>query len=358
MQKSQKDFLFRLLNTPSPTVFEAAGQKVWTSEVKRFADKVETDAYGNAWATLKGKTDRILMFEAHADEIGFMVKHVTKEGFIHVDRIGGSDWATARGRRLVFFGDKGEVRGVIGNTAIHIRDRKNGEEKAPEVHELYVDVGAKSDKAVAAMGLRVGHPAVYADSVEELGKDSIIGRALDNRLGSFIIAEVLRKLSESRTKPTWTVIAVNAVQEEIGSQGAQMITPRLKPDVALVFDVTHSTDTPGIDHSKHGKIVLGDGPTVTHGSCNHPAVVERLMTTAKAKKIPLQHEASSRFSGTDTGAIYYQNCGIPSALVSIPLRYMHSVVELVRLSDVDQVIELLTAFAAGLKEKDGFTVKI
>ncbi len=355
MDPAAKTFLFDLLSTPSPTGFEMAGQRKWAAYARQFADSVDNDAYGTAWATLKGsgKSEVKLMIEAHADEIGFMVKHISAEGFIYLDRIGGIDHATARGRRVIFEGSKGSVRGIIGNTAIHIRDRNNGE-KAPEVHDLYVDVGASNPQEVAKLGLRVGHPGVYADTVEDFGQGRIVGRALDNRIGGFIIAEVLRRLQKQRMKLHCTVLAVNAVQEEIGGHGARMITHRLLPNVALCLDVTHATDTPGIDKAKHGAVTLGGGPSVTHGTCCHPNVLHRLMKIADKETIPLQHEASSRFTGTDTDDISYARDGVPSALISLPLRYMHSVVEMVDLADVEKVITLMTAFALSIKPTDAF----
>jgi putative aminopeptidase FrvX len=357
MDTSAKNFLFDLLSTPSPTGFETAGQKKWLKYVRPFAATTENDAYGSAWATLEGSSPLKLMLEAHADEIGFMVKFVTKEGFIHVDRIGGSDYATARGRRVIFQGDHGPVTGIIGNTAIHIRDRTGGE-KAPEVHELYVDVGADDEKGVEKLGLRVGHPGVYADTVGEFGHNRIAGRAIDNRMGGFIVAEVMRRLHKHRSKLNCTVIAANCVQEEIGGFGARMLSYRLHPDVAVCLDVTHATDTPGIEKSKHGNVKLGGGPTLTHGTCCHPLVVKRLLKTAGKEKIPIQHEASSRYSGTDTDDIFWIRGGVPSALVSLPLRYMHSVVECVDMKDVEQVIALLTAFALSIKPGESFAHKL
>lgn len=355
MEKTAKDFLFQLLRTPSPTGFESVGQKVWLKEVKKYVDETGNDAYGSAWGIIKGNSKKTLMLEAHCDEIGYMVKHVFSEGFLAIDLIGGSDAATARGRRVTIFGEKGEVQGIIGNIAIHIRERK--EEKAPEVHELIVDIGAKDAKEVAAMGVRVGHPMVYSENLSELGKNGLVARALDNRLGGFIIAEVMKNLANGK-KPAWNVVALNSVQEEIGCYGARMAAYRLSPDAAVVFDVTHATDTPGIKNEKHGKVEMRSGPTVTHGGCNHPNIVKRLIETAKKKKIPLQHEASSRYSGTDTGVIYMTKEGIPSALVSLPLRYMHSAVEMVDYRDVEKTIALLTAFVESLSAKDEFGMKI
>ena len=355
MDAEAKKFLFDLLSTPSPTGFEMKGQRVWAKYVKKYSDSVQNDAYGNTWATVKGiDKNKSVMLEVHADEIGYIVKYVSPEGFLAIDRIGGSDVATARGRWVTLFGDKGDVSGIIGNTAIHIRDRKGGEDKPPDVHDLYVDVGAKSDKEIEKMGLRVGHPMVYSETLHDLGKDCIAGRALDNRIGGYIVSQVLRKLSKGKK----TVHAVNAVQEEIGGYGAKMVTHRLHPDIAIVFDVTHSTDTPGIKKEQHSKVEMRKGPTVTHGACNHPAVVDRLIQTAKKKKIAIQHEAIGRYSGTDTDQIYHMHEGIPSALVSIPVRYMHSVVEMVNIQDIDHVITLLTDFVGSLTAKDTFGVKL
>ncbi len=358
MTKADREFLFELLNTPSPTGFEAPGQRVWAGYVKSHADSVQSDAYGNVWATLEGADAEApsIMLEAHADEIGFMVKYITTDGFLHVDRIGGSDHAIARGKRVVLLGDDRPVKGVVGNTAIHLRPRE-GDEKAPKLEELFIDIGANTKEEVAARGLRVGHPAVYAESVEELTEKRLIGRALDNRLGGFVIAQVMKKLAKGK-RPASTVHAVNAVQEEIGGNGARMVAYRLEPDLALVLDVTHATDSPGIEKSKFGEVKLGGGPSITHGSVNHPKMVERLMDVAKTAKIPLQHESSSRFSGTDTDVIFLSKSGIPSALTSIPMRYMHSTIETVDLDDVEHMIKLMTGFVRSVTSKDSFAAAI
>jgi len=359
MTPASKKFLFDLLCTPSPTGFEFRGQRKWVDYTRQFSDRIESDAYGTAWATLEGssKKPKRLMLEAHADEIGYMVKYISKEGFISIDRVGGSDAATARGRRVDILGDKGTVRGIIGNIAIHIReDREN--EKAPKVHELWIDIGASNDKEVAKAGIRVGHPAVYSDTVEELGPHRLFGRALDNRVGGFIIAEVMARLSKAKKRVPSTLIAVNAVQEEIGGNGAKMVAHRLMPDVAIVLDVTHATDTPTVNIKRYGEVTLGGGPSLTHGSANHIEIVQRLIDVAEKKKIPIQHESSSRFTGTDTDVIFTQQHGIPSALVSLPLRYMHSVVEMADLRDIESVIQLLVAFAESLTDKDEFKVRL
>lgn len=354
-----REFMYDLLNTPSPTGFEVEGQKRWAAHVRQWADAVESDSYGTVWATLRGRNDEAptTMLEAHADEIGFIVKHITDEGYIHIDRIGGSDRAIARSKRIHIFGDDGPVLGLIGNTAIHLREnRKN--QKVPKWHELFVDIGADSREEVEERGIRVGHPGVYTDEVEELTDDRIVGRALDNRIGGYIIAQALALLAEDDERPAGTTYAVNSVQEEIGGNGAEMISYRLRPSVALVVDVTHATDSPGINQKKHGKVELGEGPTVTHGTVNHPRVIERIEEVAEAEDIPLQHESSSRYSGTDTDSIFTSRSGIPSALISLPLRYMHSTVETADLEDIERVARLMAGFVQSLSVDDEFRVVI
>jgi putative aminopeptidase FrvX len=354
MEDAALNFLFDLLQRPSPTGFEAEGQRCWLEYVRACSDGTDSDAYGNAWAEIRGSGPRV-MLAAHADEIGFIVKHITKDGFLRVDRIGGSDTATARGRRLQIFGDNGTVRGLIGNTAIHLR-KGVAEEKVPKIHELYVDVGASSPTEVKELGIRVGHPAVYADEAELLGSHRIAGRALDNRIGGFILSQVMERLFKNR--PSANVIALNAVQEEIGGHGARMAASRLKPEVCIVLDVTHATDSPGISQDEHGQVDLCGGPSLSHGACNHPEVVRRLMEVAANKGITLQHESASRSTGTDADIIFDLGEGIPTALVSLPLRYMHSVIEVADLRDVEQVVELLVGFVRSLQGGESFRVRL
>ncbi len=354
MTKDDREFLFHLLETPSPTGFEMRGQQVWADWIRDHAPEVDCDAYGSTWAKLPGKTDRIVMLEAHADEIGYMIKHIDDRGFLRIDRVGGSDAATARGRRICILGEKGEVTGIIGNTAIHLRRDEVGSEKSPAVHELWVDVGASNAAEVTEMGIRVGHPAVYLYGPLELAHKRIIGRALDNRIGGYIIAQVMKRIGAQKKKMGFTLICLNAVQEEIGGNGAMMATYRLKPDVCVCLDVTHATDTPGIDPNKFGRVNLGGGPTLSHGTANHPLVVKRLIEVAAKGKVPIQHEASSRFTGTDTDKIFHSREGVPSALVSLPLRCMHSVVETAHLDDIQHIIDLLTQFVLSLDAKDSF----
>jgi len=357
MASLDPQLLFDLLSTPSVTGFEAPGQRVWSSYVANHADRVESDAYGTAWATLDGQAERPrLMLEAHVDEIGFMVQHITDEGFLHIVAVGGSDKAIARARRVHVFGDEGRVTGVIGHTAIHLRNRRN--DKVPKWEDLYIDVGASSADEVREQGIRVGHHAVYAEEPEELRDGHIVGRAIDNRLGGYIIAQVLKKLAHAGDRPAATVFAVNSVQEEIGGHGAKMITHRLQPDVALCFDVTHATDTPGVSKAKHGNVKIDGGPTLNHGSANHPVVVQRLIAVAEQHDLPVQHEANSRYTGTDTDKIFNSRSGVPSALISVPLRYMHSPNERISMQDVAHCVDLLTAFVQDVQADEDFAVAL
>lgn len=358
MKPDDRDFLHRLLASPSPTGFEMPGQRVWAEWVGDYADEVECDAYGSTWAKLAGKSSHVVMLEAHADEIGYMVKHIDNHGFIRLDRVGGSDAATARGRRITILGDDGDVPGIIGNTAIHLRRDEQGHEKAPGVHDLWVDVGASNAADVAKLGIRVGHPAVYQDGPMELANQRIVGRALDNRIGGYIIAQVMKRIAASKKKPVFSLVCLNAIQEEIGGHGAKMATYRLRPDLCVCLDVTHATDTPGISHAKHGYVKLGGGPSVTHGTANHPLLVKHLIGVADEAKIPIQHESSSRFSGTDTDKIFHSRQGIPSALVSLPLRCMHSVVETAHLNDITRTIDLLARFVLSIKDPADFHQKL
>ncbi len=356
MTDDAKSFFFDLLDTPSPTGFEAPGQRIWTDYVRDHADEVESDAYGTAWATLEGAAAEPprVMLDAHVDEIGFMVRHITDDGFIYINRVGGSDRAIARGLRVRILGDDGPVTGVVGNTAIHIRDTKN--EKVPKVHELFVDIGATSEEEVHDRGIRVGHPMVFDVGPTDLTESRITARAIDNRLGGFIIAQTVARLADDR--PDWTVQAANSVQEEIGGHGAEMITHRLNPDAAVAFDVTHATDSPGINSKKHGSVEIGEGPTVTHGTSNHPQLVERVVEVAEAEDIPLQHEPSSRRTGTDTDSIFKTRSGVPSVLLSVPLRYMHSTVEVVDTEDIEHCVQLYAAIVRSFDADEEFSVSL
>ncbi|MEX2403779.1 MAG: M42 family metallopeptidase [Balneolales bacterium] len=352
--KKATTFLEELLITPSPTGFEANGQKVWTNYVSQSADDIEIDAYGSAFARLNVTgTTKTVMLEAHCDEIGMIIQHIDDSGFISVNRLGGSDPAIARAKKVYIHSRKGRVAGIVGNTAVHLQDRDN--QKQPGWKDLFIDIGAQNRDEALEM-VQIGDPVTYADDFEFLSDDLLSGRALDNRIGGFIIAEVIRRLSSRKKDLKVNVVALNAVQEEIGGFGARMMSYRLMPNAALVTDVTHATDTPGINQKEHGRVKLGDGPTITHGAASHPKLIERIEQVADNKEIAIQHEAAGVRTGTDTDSIYYQQSGIPSALISLPLRYMHSPVEMASMVDVQNLISLMEEAVISMEKMESFRV--
>lgn len=348
------DFLEELLVTPSPTGFESAGQKVWKEYVQEFADDVETDTYGSAVAKLNTSFDVItVMLEAHCDEIGMIVQHITDDGFIFINKLGGSDSTIARAKRVFIHTRDGIVSGVVGNIAIHLQDKKNGGGSQPAWKDIYVDIGADSREEALKM-VQIGDPITYSDDYEYLSDDVLTGRALDNRIGGYMIARVFQNLHERREELKVNVMALNSVQEEVGGYGARMMSYRLEPDMALVTDVTHATDTPGIDNKEHGLIKLRKGPVIQHGGANHPKIVEFLEKVSSDRDIEIQHEATSVRTGTDTDSIFYQKTGITSALVSLPLRYMHSPVETASMKDIEALIKLMTEAVLALEPDQTF----
>jgi len=356
MREQSLGFLRTLVNTPSPVGHEARGQRVWLDYVKKFADETFSDAYGNCVGVLnKGGSPR-LMLAGHADEIAMAVNYITDDGYIYVRRMGGVDAAITKAQRVIIHSRKAPVKGVVGNVAPHLM-KEEKEPKPPKIHDIFIDIGVSSRKEAEGL-VQIGDPLTLADEFDLLRNDLAVARAFDNRIGTFSVAEALRLLSESKTRLNAEICAVSNVQEEVGLLGARQIAYSLKPDIALVVDVTHATDYPNINKPQHGDVKIGKGPAITHGGCNHPEVVARLEEVAKAKRIPLQHEAMSSTSGTDTDAIFWTRGGIASALISLPNRYMHSPVEVVSLKDLVLIPELLAGFASSLKKGEQFKVKI
>ncbi|MEK7707370.1 MAG: M42 family metallopeptidase [Verrucomicrobiota bacterium] len=357
MREPSLNFLRTLVNTPSPVGHETRGQRVWLDYAKRFADETFSDAYGNCVAVLnKGGSPR-LMLAGHADEIAMAVNYIDDNGFIYVRKMGGVDAAITKAQRVVIHTRRGAVKGVVGNVAPHLTSKDDKEPKPPKIHEIFIDIGV-SKHSEAEKLVNIGDPITLTDEFDVLRGDLVVARAFDNRIGTFAVAEALRLLKESKVKLRAEVCAVSNVQEEVGLLGARQIAYSLKPDVALVVDVTHATDYPTVSKAQHGDVKIGKGPAITHGGCNHPEVVARIEAVAKAKKISLQHEAMSATSGTDTDAIFWTRGGIASALISLPNRYMHSPVEVVSLKDLEQIPQLLAAFALSLKQGEQFKVKI
>jgi len=356
MRKESLDFLKELLTTPSPSGYESQAQRTWCRYARRFADEVRTDAYGNAVAVLNPGGDPKIMLDGHIDELGLMIKHIDEKGFVYFQKIGGVDPALLRGKRVNIHTDKGTVRGVIGATAIHLKERSK-EEKPPKMHECFIDIGA-SDAKGAARRIAVGDPITFVDDFEILDKDIAVARAFDNRIGVFTVIEALRRAKAVGAKLNCALYASSSIQEEVGLAGAMMNVFNVRPDAAIAVDVTHATDSPGIDFKQHGEVKLSKGPTVSIGRENHPLIVQRLRKIAKAKKIDLQVETFSTTGGTDALAFYTKHGGTPSAIVGIPSRYMHTTVEMLDLKDVDRTVKLLTAFAADVKKHERFIAKV
>jgi endoglucanase len=356
MRDESLKFLETLINTPSPSGHEARGQRVWLGYVSKFADETFSDAYGNAVAVLnKGGSPR-LMLAAHADEIAMTVNYIDDNGFIYVRKVGGIDPAITKAQRVTIHAKGGPVLGVVGNVAPHLMKLEK-ERKVPEMHDLFIDIGVDSRKEAEKL-VAVGDPITLNDQFELLRNDLAIARAFDNRIGTFAVAETLRLLSKSASRLKAEVCAVSNIMEEVGLFGARQIAYSLKPDAALVVDVTHATDYPTVSKAMHGDVRIGQGPTITRGGPNHAVMVERLVKVAEREKIDLQFEATSNTSGTDTDAIFWTRGGIPSALISLPNRYMHSPVEVVSLNDLEQIPQLMAAFALSLKKGEEFKVKI
>jgi putative aminopeptidase FrvX len=356
MQKSSLEFLRTLVNTPSPVGHETRGQRVWLDYVKQYTDETFSDAYGNCVAVLnKGGGPRV-MLSGHADEIAMAVNYIDDNGYIYVLRMGGVDAAITKAQRIVIHTRNGAVKGVVGNVAPHLT-KQEGEPKLPKIHDIFIDIGVSSRKEAEQL-VRIGDPITLVDEFDILRGDLAVARAFDNRVGTFAVAEALRLLAESKTKLHCEVCAVSNVQEEVGLLGARQIAYSLHPEIALVVDVTHATDYPTVSKTQYGDTRLGKGPAITHGGCNHPEVVKRLEEVAARKKIPLQHEAMSATSGTDTDVIFWTRGGIASALISLPNRYMHSPVEVVSLRDLEMIPQLMAAFVQSIKRGEKFKVKI
>ena len=339
MDKKSKKFLFDYLNNASPTGFEHKGQQIWLDYMKPYMNDYMVDVYGTAVGIINPKASYKVVIEAHADEISWFVNYITDEGYIYVRRNGGSDHQIAPSMRVNIHTDKGIVKGVFGWPAIHVRDA--AKEETPTLKNIFIDIGVESKKEVDAMGVHVGSVITFVDELMELNKNYLTGRALDNRMGGYMVAEVARRLSENKKKLPFCLYVVNAVQEEIGLRGAEMISRKLKPDLAICTDVTHDTQSPMYNKKESGNLKCGAGPVICYGPAVQNNVLKMIIEVAQKKKIPVQRQAVSRSTGTDTDSFAYSAEGVASALISLPLKYMHTTVETVHKEDVENVINLI-----------------
>jgi len=344
MQRQRREFLDSLLGTASPSGFETAGQAVWVEYVSEVADEVRTDDYGNAVAVLDGGEPTVAL-AGHGDEIGFMVRDIEEDGFLRMTPIGGSDRTVTKGQHVRVHTDDGPVPGVVGQTAIHLRE--TGEESIDDIGEQHVDIGV-ADREAAEELVERGDPITFDQTVSELENGRVAARGLDNRIGIWAAAEGLRRAAQN--DPEATVVAVSTVQEEVGLQGAKMVGFDLAPDAAIATDVTHATDAPGTPGKRKTGVELGGGPVVARGSANHPRVVGAVRTAAAEEDIDVQLQATGSRTGTDADAFYTSRGGIPSLNLGVPNRYMHTPVEVLDLDDLDAAADLLAEFAARADE--------
>jgi putative aminopeptidase FrvX len=352
MREESKKFLENYLNSISPTGSETEGQKVWLEYIKPYTDSYISDVYGSIVGVINPDAKYKVVIEAHADEIAWRVVYIKDDGYIHVIRNGGSDHQIAPSKRVNIHTKKGPVKAVFGWPAIHVRDPK--EEDNPQVKNIFLDCGCSSKEEVHALGVHVGCIASYYDEMMIMNDRYVVGRALDNRIGGFMIAETARLIKENKIKLPFGLYVVNAVQEEIGLRGAEMISRRIKPDVAIITDVCHDTHAPLYKKERDGDTKCGAGPVLTYGPAIQGNLLDFMVTTAEQKKIPFQRDASGRSTGTDTDAFAYSAEGVASALISLPLKYMHTTVESAHLDDIENTIKLMYEVVIGLKPDTDF----
>lgn len=343
----REEFLVKYLNNASPTGFESSGQQIWLDYMKPYVDEYFTDNYGTAVGVINPEAEYKVVIEAHADEISWFVNYISDDGYIYVIRNGGSDHQIAPSKRVNLHTPKGVVKGVFGWPAIHVREKES--ESAPSLKNIFIDVGASTKQEVLDMGIHVGTVATFDDEIFKLNEKYWCGRALDNRIGGYMIAQVARKLKEEGKELPFGLYIVNAVQEEIGLRGAEMIAARIKPNVAVITDVCHDTHSPMYDKKLQGDQKSGNGPVLTYGPAVQNNLLNMLIDVADKNEIPFQRSAASRSTGTDTDAFAYSNEGVPAALISLPLKYMHTTVETAHDTDIDQVIELMYQFLTQLE---------
>ncbi len=347
-------FLERLLDAAGPSGFEVRAARAWRAEAETFADEVRVDVNGNSFATVNPDGSPRVMLAGHIDEIGLQITHIDESGLLYVAEIGGWDPQVLVGQRVRILASSGDLTGVIGKKAIHLMEPEE-RTKASRTKSLWVDVGASSRDEVAELGVRVGDPMVIAQGMVRLAGDRIASRAIDDRIGAFVVLEAARLLAED--PPAASVTAVATIQEEIGYSGggARTSAYALEPEVAIAVDVTFSTDVPDVEKKELGEHKLGGGPVLSRGSASHDGVFEMLAGIAEEEGIPYTVQAAPKATRTDADAIYLTRQGVPSCVVSVPNRYMHSPNEVVSLEDVHNAARLIAAFVRRLGPDTDFT---
>ncbi|MCK9417038.1 M20/M25/M40 family metallo-hydrolase [Candidatus Dojkabacteria bacterium] len=336
---NKKKFLKKYVNTPSPSGYEIllGGQKVWIKQVKPFCNNVDIDDYGNAYAYYNeyDKNKKTILLDAHCDEIGFFVFDITDSGYIKIGCLGGSDITIAPSSRVNIWTEHGKVSGVFGHPAIHVHKREFKAEK----EKMFIDIGATDRNFVEDIGIKIGDPITMIDGYMEL-VNYHCGRSLDDKIGGYINAVVLQELHESNIELPFNLVVVNSVQEEVGLYGAKMASNKISPDVAIAIDVTHDTNSPAYDRNKQGLMTCGKGVSFMNSPSIQKNLLKLLINTAKNNDIEYQLDASGGSSGTNTDSYAYPK-GIPSALISIPIKYMHTTIEMVNKIDVKNAIKFI-----------------
>lgn len=349
MEASAREFLIRLLETPSPSGYERPIQDVVREYVRPFADRVTTDLHGNVTACKNPSAPLRVMFAGHCDQIGMVVTHINDQGFIYAQTIGGWDPQQLIGSRMHIWTASGPVNAVISRKPIHLLT-DDERKQITKLEDLWLDIGAKN-KAEAAEIVRIGDPVTFQLGFQEMRNGLANSPAMDNKVGCWVVIEALRRATNLKCG----VYAVSTVAEEIGLRGAQTAAFSVDPQVGIAVDVTHATDCPTIDKRQQGEIAIGGGPVIFRGPNMNPPVTERLMKLAKDKEIPFQPAASGRAVPNDANALQINRAGVATGLVSIPNRYMHSCVEVISLDDIDRAADLLAAFVSGLNGDEDFT---
>ena len=352
---TEQDFAFlkELVETPSPSGFEQPAQRVMRRELEPVADELRTDVMGNVIARIAGGGENAprVMLAGHCDEIGLMVKYIDEGGYLYFAPIGGVDAHLVPGQRVRVHTAGGPLLGVVGKKPIHLMETKD-RETVVKFKQQYIDIGA-SDRAGAAALVSVGDPVTFAVGLERLQGDRVTSRAFDDKMGAFIVAQVLKEVRRRGPAPV-DLYGVSTVQEEIGLRGGTTSAYGVDPDVGIAVEVGFATDFPDIDKKEVGDFKVGAGPLITRGANINPVLFELLVTTAREEGIPCQISGAPRATGTDANAIQLSRGGVAAALVSVPLRYMHTPVEVLSLTDLDNTIRLLSGLLYRLGDRESF----
>lgn len=351
MKKHDFAFLKELVETPSPSGFEQPAQRVIRRQLEGVADNLQTDVMGNLIARLDGRGGPRVMLAGHCDEIGFMVKYVDERGFIYFGAIGGVDPHLSPGQRVMIHTHNGAIPGVIGKKAIHLIEAKD-RDTVIKLKQQFIDIGCSNREDVEKL-IQIGDPVTFAVGIQALQNDRATSRAFDDKMGAFIVTEVMKRIKKQGLIEA-DLFVVSTVQEEIGLRGAVTSSYGVQPDIGIVVEVTHATDYPDVEVSSIGRVELGKGPVIARGANINSVLFKLLLETAKTENIPIQIIGAPRAVGNDANVMQLSRGGVATALLAIPLRYMHTPVETLSLSDIDRAITLLVAVIKRITKNSSF----